>query len=116
MFDLLRSKGGPLGWRPLHLAVETATYFIPSNKNNDVKYIERMAMVHYLLDLNAPDLPVGSKTLPMHSGTPNCYIYNENQGRDNRELTWLLLDRGADPTDALRFIKPDSNSAEDVKA
>ncbi|OBT51247.1 hypothetical protein VE04_08257 [Pseudogymnoascus sp. 24MN13] len=120
-FDLLRSKGAPLGWRPLHLAVETATYFVPSDENDDAKHIERMAMVHYLLDVvgldvNAPDQPVGSKTLPMHSGTPICYIYDERTGRDNRELTWLLLDRGADPTDALRFAKPDSDFAEDVKA
>ncbi|KFY30243.1 hypothetical protein V493_02052 [Pseudogymnoascus sp. VKM F-4281 (FW-2241)] len=119
-FDLLRSKGAPLGWRPLHLAVETATYFSPSDKNDDVKHIERMAMVHYLLDVvgldvNAPDQPVGSKILPMHSGTPICYISDGMLGRDNRELTWLLLDRGADPTDALRFAKSDSDFAEDVK-
>lgn len=120
-FDLLRSKGAPLGWRPLHLAVETATYFIPSDENDDARHTERMAMVHYLLDVvgldvNAPDQPVGSKTLPMHNGTPICYIYDERTGRDNRELTWLLLDKGADPTDALRFAKPDSDFAEDVKA
>lgn len=120
-FDLLRSKGAPLGWRPLHLAVETATYFIPSDENDDARHTERMAMVHYLLDVvgldvNAPDQPVGSKTLPMHNGTPICYIYDERTGRDNRELTWLLLDKGADPTDALRYAKPDSDFAEDVKA
>lgn len=32
-FDLLRSKGAPLGWRPLHVAVESAAYF----SNDDVK-------------------------------------------------------------------------------
>lgn len=36
-------------------------------------------------------------------------------GKDDRELTWLLLDRGADPTTVLRFTKPDSDFAEDVK-
>lgn len=36
--------------------------------------------------------------------------------RHNRELNWLLLDRGADPTDALWYAKPDSDFAEDVKA
>ncbi|OBT81589.1 hypothetical protein VE02_09999 [Pseudogymnoascus sp. 03VT05] len=121
-FDLLRSKGAPLGWRPLHVAVETATFFPPGDKYNDVKHAERMAMVHYLLDVvgldvNAPDQPVGTKLLPMHSGTPICYISDAMDGRDHRGLTWLLLDRGADPTDALRFAKPDySNFAEDVKA
>ena len=120
-FDLLRSKGAPLGWRPLHLAIETATNSPPSDKNNDVEHVERMAIVQYLLDVvgfdvNAPDQPVGSKILPMHNGTPICYISDAIQGRDNRELTWLLLDRGADPTDALRVARPDSDFAEDVKA
>lgn len=116
-FDLLRSKGAPLGWRPLHVAVETAAYF----SDDDVKDAKRMAMVHYLLDVvgldvNAPDQPVGSKMLPMHCGTPICYISDAMVERHNRELNWLLLDRGADPTDALRYAKPDSDFAEDVKA
>lgn len=120
-FDLLRSKGAPLGWRPLHLAIETATNSPPCDKNTDVEHVERMAMVHYLLDVvglgvNSPDQPVGSKILPMHNGTPICYISDVIRGRDNRELTWLLLDRGADPTDALRVARPDSDFVEDVKA
>ncbi|KFX87259.1 hypothetical protein V490_08379 [Pseudogymnoascus sp. VKM F-3557] len=115
-FDLLRSKGAPLGWRPLHRAVEIAAYLA-----DDVKNAERMAMVRYLLDVvgldvNAPDQPVGSKILPMHCGTPICYISDTMVDRHNQELNWLLLDRGADPTDALRYAKPDSDFAEDVKA
>jgi hypothetical protein len=82
-------------------------------------YAERIAMVHYLLDVvkldvNAPDQPAGRNAV-MHNGTPICYIPGSDiTDTDTRELTWLLLDRGADPTPALvvaeqslypRFIK-----------
>jgi len=82
-----------------------------------------MAMVRHLLDVvgldvNAPDQPVGSKILPMRLGTPICYIPGSAMlERDTRELTWLLLDRGADPTPALEIAKRDyPKFAEDVKA
>ncbi|KFY81731.1 hypothetical protein V498_08699 [Pseudogymnoascus sp. VKM F-4517 (FW-2822)] len=122
-FELLRSKGAPPGWRSLHLAVETATYGRPEEVTDFINHDERMAMVHHLLDVvglnvNAPDQPVGSTVLPMHLGTPICYIPGSAMlERDTRELTWLLLDRGADPTPALEIAKRDyPNFAEDVKA
>ena len=122
-FELLRSKGAPLGWRSLHLAVETATYGRSEEVTDFINHDERMAMVRYLLDVvglnvNAPDQPVGSTVLPMHLGTPICYIPGSAMlERDTRELTWLLLDRGADPTPALEIAKQDyPKFAEDVKA
>jgi hypothetical protein len=50
-FELLRSKGTPLGWRPLHLAVETATYFRPSYLDDDENHASRMDMVRHLIDV-----------------------------------------------------------------
>ncbi|KAJ4347167.1 uncharacterized protein N0V89_011105 [Didymosphaeria variabile] len=123
MFELLRSKGAPLGWRPLHHAVEAATYGRDGQEGDDEKLGERMAMVRHLLDVvgldvNAPDQPVGGKALPMRCGTPICYIPASGMlERDTRELTWLLLDRGADPAPALEIAKRDyPKFAEDVKA
>ena len=82
-----------------------------------------MAMVRHLLDVvgldvNAPDQPLGSEVLPRHSGTPICYIPDSTMlVRDTRELTWLLLDRGADPTPALEIAKVEyPKFAEDVEA
>ncbi|KFY40192.1 hypothetical protein V495_05572 [Pseudogymnoascus sp. VKM F-4514 (FW-929)] len=122
-FELLRSKGAPLGWRPLHLAVETATYGRPEEAQDFVNHGERMAMVRHLLDVvglnvNAPDQPVGTKVLPKHLGTPICYIPGSaSLERDTQELTWLLLDRGADPTPALEIAKREyPKFTEEVKA
>ena len=126
-FELLRSKGAPLGWRPLHLAVETATYWQVDRGEADrgekedekekgtksdhaQRYVERMAMVHHLvdvvgLDVNAPDQPPGGR-VPDRNGTPLCYILGSNVlDTDTRELTWFLLDRGADPVPALQVAK-----------
>lgn len=123
-FELLRSNGAPLGWRSLHFAVETATYGRPGKEGDySIHHDERMAMVRHLLDVvklnvNAPDQPVGTRVMPTHSGTPICYIPDSKSlERDTRELTWLLLDRGADPTRALEIAKlyyP--KFVEDVKA
>ena len=57
-FDLLRSKGAPLGWQTLHNATRSAT------QDYDP---ERMSMVRYLidevgLDVNALDCPQGRAT------------------------------------------------------
>lgn len=84
-FELLRSKGTPLGWRPLHLAVETATYFRPSYLDDDENHASRMAMVRHLidvvrLDVNARDQPVGSEVLPIGFGTPICYMLARRGG------------------------------------
>jgi hypothetical protein len=105
-FELLRSKGAPLGWRPLHRAVETATYLPPTDKRPS-EYQDRMDMVRYLIevvkiDVNAPDWPAGA---PGSLGPPICYIpASAMQETDKRELTWLLLDHGADPKPALDFV------------
>lgn len=123
-FELLRSKGASLGWRCLHHAVEAATYGDPEHEGHEsAEHKERMAMVvlHLLdvvkIDVNAPDQPAGS-TLPMRIGTPICYIPGSaSLMEDTRELTWLLLDRGADPTAALKIAKVDyPKFVEDVKA
>lgn len=132
-FELLRSKGAPLGWRPLHHAVEAATYGNqePADPEKDTEeqkqsrrsHVERMAMVRHLidvvkLDVNAPDQPPCSQ-IPMRNGTPICYIPGSAMlQRDTRELTWLLLDRGADPAPALELAKGEGyiKFAEDVQA
>ena len=121
VFELLRSKGAPLGWRPLHCAVETATHGLPdrpdtehdteAQKKDRSDHLERMNMVRHLLDVvkldvNAPDQPASGPRLREHYGTPICYIPNSKMlERDTRDLTWLLLDRGADPTPAINVAK-----------
>jgi hypothetical protein len=123
-FELLRSKGAPLGWRCLHYAVEHATYGDPAREDpaSAAAHQERMAMVLYLidvakLDVNAPDQPAGPQ-LPTRIGTPICYIPGSAMlMRDTRELTWRLLDRGADPTPALKIAQVDyPQFIEDVEA
>ncbi|OBT63843.1 hypothetical protein VE03_06645 [Pseudogymnoascus sp. 23342-1-I1] len=121
--ELLRSKGAPAGWRSLHLAVETATFGYSEKDKDFVFYSERMAMVRHLLDVfgldvNAPDQPLGIEVLPRQRGTPTCYIPDSTMlVRDTRELTWLLLDRGADPTPALEIARGEYRIfAEDVEA
>jgi hypothetical protein len=110
-FELLRSKGAPLAGRPLHRAVETATfgYNTPGKGAGFGDHEERMSMVRYLLDVvgldvNAPDSPEGPPFGHHHAfnGTPICYIPgSEMLERDTRELTSLLLDHGADPAPGL---------------
>lgn len=116
-FELLRSKGAPLGWRPLHLAIKAATHASSSQEGN------RMATVLHLLDVvgidvNALDQPTGSKALPTRLGTPICYIPGARVPNiDIKNLTWLLLDRGADPTPAFEWAKLyHPEFVEDVKA
>lgn len=121
-FELLHSKGAPVGWRSLHLAVEAAavhfdmlslrTHDEDPQPTADTKHLnektERMNMVRHLIDVvrcdvNAPDQPVGTRRFGGRRGTPICYILAASSGCDTRELTWLLLDRGADPTPALKL-------------
>ncbi|KAF2705718.1 hypothetical protein K504DRAFT_387178 [Pleomassaria siparia CBS 279.74] len=114
-FELLRSKGAPLGWRPLHLAVKAAAaHARPDDEkskdagtqsSNLTRSDERINMVRHLidvvgLDVNALDRPVG-KRRPDGWGTPICYIANLDGLEHTRQLTWLLLDRGADPAPGL---------------
>jgi hypothetical protein len=136
-FELLRSKGAPLGWRPLHFAIESTTLYQADRgeeanrgeeedkkaKENPRNYEERMAMVRHLvdvvgIDVNAPDQPPG-KGLGGYWGTPICYIAKSyGLDTDTRELVWFLLDRGADPTpglDTAKFTKHDKFIA-DVEA
>lgn len=130
--ELLRTHGAPHGRRELHLAVERATYglFLNETEEHHEKWHrERMAMVRHLLDVvkldvNEPDQPADIPCLPDHCGgngrkaTPICYIPNCGVfPMDTRELTWLLLDHGADVALALEFAKRDSPKfIEDVEA
>lgn len=42
----------------------------------------------------------------MHCGTPLCYVASESwEALDTREVTWYLLDQGADPIPALECIR-----------
>jgi hypothetical protein len=84
-------------------------------------YAERMAIVYHLvedlgLDVNGPDQPPSQRPLPMRQGPPLCYVadseaifYSEGSEDkavlDARELTWYLLDHGADPRPALEEVK-----------
>jgi hypothetical protein len=90
-------------------------------------YTERMAMVRHLvedlgLDVNGPDQPPNQRPLPMRRGTPLCYVadsevicYSEGISSeekfvlDTRELTWYLLDHGADPRPALEKVESSSH-------
>ncbi|KAJ4351398.1 uncharacterized protein N0V89_006740 [Didymosphaeria variabile] len=129
-YELLRSHGAPHGRRELHIAVERATYGPIGNGERDEQwYREHMDMVQHLLDVvkldvNAPDQPPDIAILPMHRGGngrsagPICYIPTSSMlEKDTRELTWMLLDRGADPEQALGFAKKDyPRFIEDVEA
>lgn len=71
---------------------------------------ERMAMLRHLidivgLDVNADDKPPGASRI-LRPGTPMEYIVDVTDiGKDTRDITWLLLDRGADPTPVYRSAK-----------
>jgi hypothetical protein len=134
-YELLRSKGAPLGQRTLHRAIEAAAVGIRApgdpevdteqQRKDKAKYTERMAMVRHLLDVvkvdvDTPDQAPGcTKGMSSAHGTPISYIPGAGMPeRDSRELTWLLLDRGADPPPALEIAKEMDNTlfAESVKA
>jgi hypothetical protein len=106
-FELLRSKGAPLGWRPLHLAVESAAIAAgPDDEEGKAsKGTERMEMVKHLIDVvgidvNALDHPVGTHH-PRRLGPPICYVASLEGLMYTRRVTWLLLERGADPRPGL---------------
>jgi hypothetical protein len=138
-FDLLRAYGAPLGWRSLHNAVHAATFPWMSGRPGGTPtpgtyeeqypkaqtYAERMAMVHHLvkdlgLDVNGPDQPPTQIRLPMRRGPPLCYVSDSDvieygagpetwEVLDTRELTWYLLDHGADPRPALDRLQGGSH-------
>ena len=129
-FELLRSKGAPLGWRPLHLAVRTAALALHHVRGPEEgkaeggggKAVQRMNMERHLIDVvgidvNALDHPVGKKRAD-RLGTPIVYVADLNDLDHTRELTWLLLDRGADPTPGLVGAKDSGHVtfADDVEA
>lgn len=127
-FELLRSKGAPLGWRPLHLAVQCATTYQAdrpgeARTERGRQYEARMAMVRHLVDVvgvdvNASDQPAGSD-VPGRFGSPLCYVaWAYGQEPSVRELVWFLLDRGADPVVALEEAKFSEHAtfADDVEA
>lgn len=63
-----------------------------------------MDMVRHLLDVvgldvNTPDRKPDMVKSIWHFGTPICYLARMTDDEsNNRELLWLLLDRGADLT------------------
>ncbi|KAH6632899.1 hypothetical protein C7974DRAFT_391750 [Boeremia exigua] len=118
VFKLLRAKGAPLSQRVLHKAVETAAFGCDGRDDAEKQQRDRarqathLELVRYLLDevkldVNAPDQEPGStKGMSSAWGTPIAYV--PGIGRpdlDSRELTWLLLDRGADPAPALEVAR-----------
>ncbi|CAA9958670.1 hypothetical protein PTMSG1_02210 [Pyrenophora teres f. maculata] len=126
-FEFLLSKGAPLRPFPhqnkvLHGAVHAAGCQgdRSSDAENDTeeqrkqraKYTERMAMVRYLIDVVGYDtnmldkLPECRRGQSGAMGTPLEYVQDIWSDRmHTRELTWFLLDRGADPTPALKEAK-----------
>ena len=128
-FELLRSRGAPLGWRPLHLAVQAAALALhhargeePAKSDEAKQAVERMDMVRHLIDVvgvdvNALDHPVGKKRAN-RMGTPMNYVADMDGLNHTRELTWLLLDRGADPIPGLEDAKQVGHTVfiEDVNA
>lgn len=122
IFQILRAKGAPLGQRVLHKAVGMAAFGhdgcddpdkdTENQQSDRAKQTERLEFVRYLLDdvkldVNAPDREPGStKGMSSAWGTPLSYV--PGIGRpdlDSRELTWLLLYRGADPEPALEVAR-----------
>jgi hypothetical protein len=120
-FKLLQSAGATIGTRTLHLAIQAAvlshTGARDSEKDTEAQrqskeqQADRTDLVRYLidvvgLDVNAPDWKPGNMPFSGHGGggTPICYVidsFNPEWLKHARDLTWLLLDRGADPTPAL---------------
>jgi hypothetical protein len=121
-FKILRAKGAPLGQRVLHKAVEKAAFGHDGCDNPEkdtekqqsarLRQAKCLELVRYLLDdvrldVNAHDQEPGcTKGMSSAWGTPISYV--PGIGRpdlDSREVTWLLLDRGADPVPALEVAR-----------
>jgi len=116
-FEFLRAKRAPLGPCTLHRAVLMAALGHDGSddpekdeewqRRSRARYVQRMAMVRHLvdtvgLDVNKLDFPRDTKWLQGEMGTPLEYIVGVGRpDTDARELTWFLLDRGADPDAAL---------------
>ncbi len=132
-FKLLRSQGCPIGERTLHRAVEEAAISSPKYKDPEKEtewdrkdrrsHPERMAMVRYLVDKVCLDVNGSDQIFPGDlrgcRGQPLCYIAHlSGLDRDTRELTWFLLDRGADPEPGLEEARHYNNAefVEDIVA
>jgi hypothetical protein len=125
-FEFLRSQKAPLGPCTLHRAVMATAFGHDGSddpekddekqRQSRARYTQRMAMVRHLvdtvgLDVNKLDFPRDTKWLQGEWGTPLEYIVRI--GRPDKgacELTWFLLDRGADPRLALTEAKDSKNS------
>ncbi|KAI2474929.1 hypothetical protein Ptr902_06150 [Pyrenophora tritici-repentis] len=124
-FEFLRSKGAPLQPFPhqnrvLHAAVYRGAVYRrdgsgdPANETEEhrkerAEHTQCIAMVRYLIDVVGFDantldqLPECRRGQSGAMGTPLEYAQDLWSDRlDTRELTWLLLDRGADLTPALK--------------
>ncbi|KAL6897530.1 hypothetical protein GGI43DRAFT_96452 [Trichoderma evansii] len=105
-FELLRKNGAPLYQRALHAAVDKAASGSPPHDSSDQPILaaalfkERMEMVRYLVDV----IGFGVNSEEWYSSycclcraTPLYYVADSIYKKDVREVTWFLLDRGADP-------------------
>jgi hypothetical protein len=85
IFELVRSKGAPLGWRSLHLGIETATLYAEKVDEQErveekrkqggraEKYAERLAMIHHLLDVVGLDV-----NTPINHRVGGCICVTEH--------------------------------------
>ena len=121
-FELLRSRGVPIGRRTLHRAIETAVFGHNGSEDPEKdtreqresreKYARYMVMIRHLLDVlrldvNFPDVAPGDmRGRSSAYRTPLCYVVGIGRPDcDARELTWLLPDRGEDPRPAIILAK-----------
>lgn len=112
IFELLRKRGADLGPRALHLAVSSVVFNSSSTDFNSTKltkrYMDRIDMVVHLinnlkLDVNAWDSDASFPFGPLLYGTPLNYVSEACSSVADahcRDVTWLLLDAGADQTRA----------------
>lgn len=97
-FEVLRSKGAPLGRRVLHRAVEKAAFY--AHKDDaapTILFQQRMQMVRHLVDTVGLDVNADGRYAGSSCSTLLCYVAVHHYENDARELIWLLLDHGADP-------------------
>lgn len=117
LFKLLRDRGAPLGWRPLHRVVRSAAlwspyHHVPENLEKGQvlqggsHFARQMTMIRFLIDevgidINAADQPKGKRLLNQF-GTPLCYVASTVVPElDMTKITRFLLDRGAETGSAL---------------